>query len=826
MIVGQDDELATIDAVLDAAAGAVCFVGTPGMGRSALAREAERRAVQRGFRSVSPTHASSASDATTTVIDDVQRLGPAEVDALSALVRARVRPVIMTMDRGSARESSPLSELWRDGMLERRDLKPMGRDNIAELVRQILGTSLDTPSLQRIVEYSGGNPRLVHELVRAARDTDALVTSGAISAWVGPLQATPRLRDVVVADIDLDGTVMTLVEFMAVSGGLDLGTAITVTSIEVAEDAETRGVARVAVDGRRRRLEFAHPIVAEVIRDRMGQIRLARRATTLIETTRGHRRAADEVERTLWCVLAGHSVDVTAITAAAESSRLAGGPAAAEWLARAAAATGDDAAIVELSECLYWQGRFREQIDLLDRHPLADAPAELRARRGRQLTAAWFWGLGRREVAMALFDRILTELGDDEAALSLLGHRAEARMFVGAFEEAIEDAEAVLASPESNVVGRLSAFTGLVPALVLSGRVEDALERAPEGIAVMLANPRTDFAGAGSFVGLCLGWFFTGKFQEVDDLVGGLYAESLVKSDDPLRGTWAVLLGRTAYGRGDLKTAVSMLTEASLGLDQHDPGRMRVWCMSLLSEAHAQMGNADQAAIALEEAEAVTAATIRCYDVELQLAHAWCAAATGARERSRAIALNAADAACESRAWGVAALALNEAWRLGAPTKTRWTRVGPNVQGPLFAAMEGAARSGDDPTRGIAAAERFDALGTHLWAAEMYARAARGHARRGDFTRMAAAQASCLGQMARCPGASTPGLIEVDDLSRTGELSEREREIAQLAARGSTNREIAAELLLSVRTVENHLAHALRKLGISSRRNLIGFFGP
>ncbi|MFD7075798.1 ATP-binding protein [Nocardioides sp. NPDC059952] len=52
------------------------------------------------------------------------------------------------------------------------------------------------------------------------------------------------------------------------------------------------------------------------------------------------------------------------------------------------------------------------------------------------------------------------------------------------------------------------------------------------------------------------------------------------------------------------------------------------------------------------------------------------------------------------------------------------------------------------------------------------------------------------------------------------DLSDREREIALLAAAGRTNREIAAELFLSPRTVETHMSHALRKLGLRSREEL------
>lgn len=51
-------------------------------------------------------------------------------------------------------------------------------------------------------------------------------------------------------------------------------------------------------------------------------------------------------------------------------------------------------------------------------------------------------------------------------------------------------------------------------------------------------------------------------------------------------------------------------------------------------------------------------------------------------------------------------------------------------------------------------------------------------------------------------------------------LTPRELEIALLVASGKPNRRIAAELFLSLRTVENHLYAVYAKLGIRSRTEL------
>jgi DNA-binding NarL/FixJ family response regulator len=51
-------------------------------------------------------------------------------------------------------------------------------------------------------------------------------------------------------------------------------------------------------------------------------------------------------------------------------------------------------------------------------------------------------------------------------------------------------------------------------------------------------------------------------------------------------------------------------------------------------------------------------------------------------------------------------------------------------------------------------------------------------------------------------------------------LSPREREVAELAATGRTNKEIAKELFVSAKTVEKHLIAAMRKLQLRSRFEL------
>jgi len=75
--------------------------------------------------------------------------------------------------------------------------------------------------------------------------------------------------------------------------------------------------------------------------------------------------------------------------------------------------------------------------------------------------------------------------------------------------------------------------------------------------------------------------------------------------------------------------------------------------------------------------------------------------------------------------------------------------------------------------------------------------------------------------------------LVVDEVSSAlDELSERERDVLQLLALGHTNQEIGKKLFISVRTVDTHRAHIMRKLGLDTRAELVlfalahGLIGP
>ncbi|MFI9611607.1 LuxR C-terminal-related transcriptional regulator [Streptomyces sp. NPDC052023] len=169
----------------------------------------------------------------------------------------------------------------------------------------------------------------------------------------------------------------------------------------------------------------------------------------------------------------------------------------------------------------------------------------------------------------------------------------------------------------------------------------------------------------------------------------------------------------------------------------------------------------------------------------------WTAAARG--DLDRALAAAGADSAYD----GV---------RLGAPEHAAGRLHG------VFAEHADALARGDGPALDRAA-RRLEERGFLLFAAEAHAQAVRAH-RDPRAARTSRSRAAALAR--RCQGARTPALSGF----ALGELTARQRQIVTLAAAGLSNRQIAEQLTLSVRTVGNHLYSAYARLGTGDRAAL------
>jgi len=69
-------------------------------------------------------------------------------------------------------------------------------------------------------------------------------------------------------------------------------------------------------------------------------------------------------------------------------------------------------------------------------------------------------------------------------------------------------------------------------------------------------------------------------------------------------------------------------------------------------------------------------------------------------------------------------------------------------------------------------------------------------------------------------GEAASGPDRTQERAGPGQLTRREQDVAALVARGLSNSQIAAALVISPRTVETHVQHIMDKLGCSSRAQI------
>lgn len=107
-------------------------------------------------------------------------------------------------------------------------------------------------------------------------------------------------------------------------------------------------------------------------------------------------------------------------------------------------------------------------------------------------------------------------------------------------------------------------------------------------------------------------------------------------------------------------------------------------------------------------------------------------------------------------------------------------------------------------------------MGAHGYAAEAATGAAAAYRRAGS-SRDAARLDGFAGTLARTTALATPLVAR---RAAAGPLTPREAEIARLAAGHLSNRQIAEQLVVSERTVENHLYRIFIKLAVTGRDDL------
>ena len=720
-------------------------------------------------------------------------------------------------------------------------LRPLSAGAVARIVDAELGG--DDELAAACAAATAGNPFYLRELVAALRADGRMVVAEPVAqAVVGRVAALP-------------GPAAELASAVAVLGdGASLERAAALAGVDAdAAAGAADALAGAAVLERGVPLAFVHPLVREAVYADLPEARRARAHARAAELLRD---AGADAEQVASHLVHAHGAAgewaVGALRQAAQRARERGTPAAAARYLRQAVAA------LEREEV---RGALLTELALAEARARDDAAAD-RAREAIEATAgereraqvALEIGLalvdGAHPGAGAVFELGLAALGDPSAAADELAMTLRSARAAIAFDHATRapgDLESILARAARGVAmpaeRLILAHGALAPAL--RGESIDELRRLARAA---LSGPQPDVTsptemGAWSLAATAL--LMAGELDEAERALTPALASARERGSVLAFGTLSHVRAHALHRRGRLEDAIadaqSALDAVRYGWGPELPGIHAVLALCLLERGEL---DAAEAALAVPGGEERWGATFTWADLleargRLKLARG---DARGALEEL--LACGARLEPLDASHPGVVA------WRSGAADAAL--------------ALGDAERAAELAAADLELARAFGAareIGLALRTAGVVAGADRGIALlresvtvlRGSEAELELAHALCaLGGALLAEGhrlAAREALTEaldlahrsradaLEDLARerlvaagarprrasargSDALTPRERRIAQMAAAGLGNREIAEALFITMKTVETHLGRAYRKLGVTGRSGL------
>jgi DNA-binding CsgD family transcriptional regulator len=755
------------------------------------------------------------------LVDDAHLLDPASAMLVHQLVVDRSAVGLVTVRSG---ESVPdaVTALWKDRGCAFLELQPLSRDETRLLLESVLDGPLEGRTEHLLWNASRGVPLVLRELVLDRLDRGVLAERLGLWRWRGELAVGHRLRELVAARIaDLDENAREALELVA------LGEPLPPSWLPVpgAVDALVRrGIIEAVRAGRRLELRFAHPLQGEVVRSEIPVTRAAVLQGKLADALEaaGARRNGDLLRLATWRLESGGAVASDLFVAAAEQAEFSFAPALAERLARAAEAAGGGVpARFAAARAIVAQGRFEQaerELAVLAVEATTDAErAMIIETRARLLAGPLGRGSEAAEVVAA--GRSAAEDPSSRAKLALAEGWILFRL--GGPRQAVAAVRASIDDPAVDPLGRASAAVFCVQMLAQAGWPTQALTLADTQLAGLRAADIPPSLRAQAAFSETIALLSAGRLAAAEATALELY-EAVVESEQiELVGRAAWLCGVVLLCRGAIETSRRFLRESVEVLEEVDPRGFLPFALAMLAQAAGHGGDAEETAAAVAAAEATAPAGEWFFTPSLETGRAWKSAAEGALSEARRSARLGGELSRAQGQLSSAFLNLHDLVRFGTPDQAvaPLAELAREVEGDWVQACaeHAAALAARDAPALQRVARTFEDLGALLFAAEASSEAAAAFRDGGREASARACAAHARALLARCPGARRPALRAAVD---SDELTAREREIAALAARGHSNREIAARLVISVRTVENQLQRAYQKLGITSRSEL------
>lgn len=748
-------------------------------------------------------------------VDDAHLLDDESAAAL--LQHALGGGIVLLTARSDEPASDAVTRFWKDALATLLELGPLDAAASGALVEELVAAPVEALTQARIFAASGGNPLLVRELVAHGRASGAFTDLGGMWTWSGALEAGPNVAAVIRERLArLDPAAREVAALLAVGGPLPRTLFERLATGPALSAARRAGILRDRSHGASELVDLAHPLYGPVLAESLP----AQRVQTLLERLVAAAEPFAAADRDLGVLLAAWLVrladrsrpDLLVDAADRAFSRAELG--LAGRLARAAIAAGAGDAAVRVTE------RIAAFLGEEARGPARgqeDARSVLEAALAR--ADGFLVGLASRDAALAALADAQQRIGG-AYRLEAAAHALTIRVYAGeAIAPNLSELDPLLAASEHpKVVAR--AAMAAAPALTLAGRPVDALAVLAKGVAAADASGRFSPYLRDRLVSTgvqCL--LFAGRVDDAFVAATRRHAEAEAADDAPALGTWSQVLAQVLLWQGRPREAARRFGEALAlmrGIDIVGYGR---WCQAELALSLAWAGGDRGDAKLPQIPEPGSHGALLAPLIGLALAaRSLCLGEHAEAERC------ATEVSARAAAGGQTMselLAEHFLLRL-RPTRARGMRVAAlaaSCQGEYAAAF---AQSGDALASGRGtglerAAQRFAAMGLAPLATEWFLRAATAHRDEGGSA--AARRAGNLAQEQRARMEADPPL-PAGARAAADPLTPREREVAELAARGLTNHEIARRLAVSVRTVHAHLRTVYDKLGVNERRHL------
>ncbi|MDT5207976.1 MAG: hypothetical protein QOF67_391 [Mycobacterium sp.] len=855
-LTGRSEEMGAIEAAIMASdVSGIVVCGAAGVGKSRIVREALSAAVSRGCEGrwavgtssartvplgaftawaqagvtetvqlvrgvIESLTAASASSIVVIGVDDVHLLDDLSTFVVEQIVQRGAAKVVLTLRDGEPVPTA-VQEIWRVSQFDRLDLQPLSLDETTALLSATLGGSVDSDAAQRLWTLTRGNVLYLRNIVDQEVADGRLELQRGYWRWTGDPIVAPGLVELIESRIgDLPAPVADVIDALAVGEPIDLAALTRITDPASVEEADTRGLITLEPVVGGVEVRVAHPLYGEIRRKRAAPTRLRRlrglvAAELAVSDDRDDARLV--VRRATLSLDSDLTPDADLLVRAAYGAVWLADLPLADRLAEAAirAGAGPEANFVR-AHALSWLSRGEEADTALAEIRTSELTQGDHARSIFLQASNMLWVLADPARARKLID-------DATRVLS-----AEARGYIDAFltvywfamdqpglameaskDLALEDLPAVV---DAEIAWTLAAISAD------AGRTTEAVAIADAGYTVATRSfdaPQMRFNIADAHLSAML---LAGRVGDAIEV-----AERVHQQAADLPGTahllGAAVAGRAALGAGRLDTACLLLEHAAVALS--DSGYAIGWGYRYhvpLSTALAIRGLPREAAAALATLDRLQR-PFRSLDYERSLARAWLSGGQGAVSEGIAILLAAAERAGANGQFGAEVICLQTATQFGDRSGSpRLRELEAIVEGPRvgLAARFAEALRDADAAELAAVSDEFERMGDVIAAVDAVAHAAiayRHQNRRGSALECST-RADALAE--QC-GASTPALRQATEPLP---LTDREREIAMLIGEGLGNREIAARLTLSLRTVENHIYNAMAKTGTTSRDEL------